>query len=406
MSQVQPEAIATRRAAIPRGIKTDGWPLFSYGFRPFFLCAGTWATLSLGLWLGHLILGWPLAADYGAANWHAHELLFGYTSAALAGFMLTAIPNWTGRLPVSGGPLMALVALWVAGRIAMLAHGFIGTVPAIMMEAAFLPVLGTIAAREVGAGQNWRNLHVVLGVGLLTLTNALFHFRAVSAEGTGLAYRAAIGVWLMLIMLIGGRLAVSFTHNWLARQGFSDMPKSFGRFDRLTILLTLAGLGIWVVWPDNAATATALAVAGSLQVIRFLRWRGWLAWREPLVWVLHTSYAFIPLGLFGLAGAANGWLGEVSALHLLTAGAIGSMTLAVMTRVTRGHTGRRLQASAVTLISYVSLALAALLRPLADLLPDHYDVLVSASGLLWLLTFLLFLGEHGPMLLMRRHQAA
>lgn len=391
-----------RRSAVPRGIKTDGWPILSYGFRPFFLGAGIWAIVAMALWLGNLILGWSVGGKYGAANWHAHELLFGYATAALAGFMLTAVPNWTGRLPVSGAPLLILVCLWVAGRIAMLSTSYIGLVPAVMIESTFLPLLGAIAAREVGAGHNWKNLHIVFGVGLLTLTNILFHLAAISQEPPGFAYRFSISIWLMLIMLIGGRLAVSFTHNWLARNGKAETPKSFGPFDRVAIVTTLVALGFWVVWPDDVLISLPLGVAGVLQSIRVWRWKGWLAWSEPLVWVLHTSYLFVPLGLFCLAAAATDWIGHVAALHTLTAGAIACMTLSVMSRVTRGHTGSPLSASLATLIAYIALIGAALARPFADLLPNHYATLISASGLLWFLAYVLFLTEYAPMLISKR----
>lgn len=393
-----------RRTGIPRGIKSDGWPILSYGFRPFFLGAGTWAVVAMALWLGHLILGWRLGGDYGAANWHAHELLFGYATAALAGFMLTAVPNWTGRLPVSGGPLLVLVCLWLAGRVAMLSMDLIGELPAVVIEAAFLPLLGTIAAREVGAGHNWRNLHIVFGVGLLTLANILFHLAAIAHQDPGFAYRFSISVWLMLIMLIGGRLAVSFTHNWLVRNGIAALPKSFGLYDRITIVLTLLALTSWSLWPDVPLIAFPLAAASMLQTIRVLRWKGWLAWREPLVWVLHTSYLFIPIGLLSLAASDMDWITSVAALHTLTAGAIANMTLSVMTRVTRGHTGRALTASLPTLIAYLALIGAAVSRPLADLIPDHYAILISASGLLWFMAFALFLVEHAPMLIFMRRQ--
>lgn len=356
----------------------------------------------MALWLGHLILGWSVGGEYGAANWHAHELLFGYAAAALAGFMLTAVPNWTGRLPVSGAPLLILVCLWVAGRIAMLSTSHIGLMPAVIIESAFLLLLGAITAREVGAGHNWKNLHIVFGVGLLTLTNILFHLAAISQETPGFAYRFSVSVWLMLIMLIGGRLAVSFTHNWLARNGRDETPKSFGAFDRVTIVVALVALGFWVVLPDEESTALPLATAGVLQAIRVWRWKGWLAWREPLVWVLHTSYSFVPLGLFCLAAVEMKWMGDVAALHILTAGAIACMTLSVMSRVTRGHTGRPLTASFTTLLTYFALIGAALSRPLADMLPTHYATLISTSGLLWFLAYVLFLAEYAPMLISKR----
>ncbi len=390
------------RKPVPRGVRSGGWPILSYGFRPFFLLAGVWAIAAMALWLGFLIAGWQFAGPYGALNWHAHELLFGYVSAALAGFMLTAIPNWTGRLPVAGLPLLALVLIWMAGRAAMLMTGQIGIWPAIAVEAAFLPVLAAVAAREVGSGQNWRNLHVVTGVGLLALANFMFHINVAGGGDTGLAYRLAILGWLMLITLIGGRLAVSFTHNWLSRRGVVARPESFGRYDRVAIVLTLGALVAWVMWPTGPVTASLCGLAALVQLGRLLRWRGWLAWREPLVWVLHTSYLFIPLGLASLTASGLGWIGPVTALHVLTVGAITNMTFAVMTRASRGHTGRPLAASAATAAAYLALIGSAIVRPLVDFLPGLYLEVLAASGLLWFLAFSIFIAEYGPMLVTRR----
>ena len=137
--------------AVPRGLATTGPVVFSYGFRPFFLGGGCWAAIAMALWILALMFGWPIGGDYGAAHWHAHEMLFGFTPAILAGFLLTAVPNWTGRLPVSGPPLMVLVAIWAAGRLAMLSPPVIGVTTAAVMDTLFLPSLLFVCAREVVA---------------------------------------------------------------------------------------------------------------------------------------------------------------------------------------------------------------------------------------------------------------
>lgn len=388
-----------RRGGIPRGLARSGPAVLSYGFRPFFLGAATLALVAMSTWIGALTLGWTPGGTYGALNWHAHEMLFGYTSAALAGFMLTAIPNWTGRLPVSGRPLAFLVGLWLAGRLAMALAGIIGLPFAIAIDAAFLPALGFIAAREIGAGQNWRNLHVVFALAILTAANLFFHFGVLTGGDTGAAYRLAISAWLMLISLIGGRLAVSFTRNWLSRRGETVFPASFAVFDRLTILTTALTLLLWTVWPESPVTGGLSLAAAGLNTIRLSRWRGWKAWREPLVLILHIAYAFIPLGLTAIAAAAFGLMNEISALHLLTVGAIANMTLAVMTRVSRGHTGHQLKASRATTIAYTCLILSALIRPLVDWAPEYFLQVLTVSAVLWIATYALFLIEYGPMLI-------
>ncbi len=399
IARVLPQAAA---GPIPRGIARTGPAILSYGFRPFFLGAGCWAVTAMSLWIGAIVWGWTPGGSYGALFWHGHEMLFGYTSAALAGFMLTAIPNWTGRLPVSGTPLLVLASVWLAGRLAMLMPDLIGTAPAAVIDALFFPLLGLIAAREIGAGQNWKNAHVVIALTVLTAANIWYHVSVITGGDTSPAYRLAIFVWIMLIALIGGRLGVSFTRNWLARSGETKLPASFGTFDKLAMLAALLALVSWIGFPDVIATGVLMLVAAALHIIRLWRWRGWRAWREPLVLVLHIAYAFIPLGLAALGAASFGLIAQVSALHLLTVGAIGNMTLAVMTRASRGHTGRPLKASRMTALAYACLVLAALVRPLVDLLPDLYVPVLSASASLWLAGFSFFLIEYAPMLITPR----
>lgn len=391
-----------RRGAIARGVATNGPAILSYGFRPFFLAAGVWAFVAMLLWVGAFALGLNPGGDYGSAHWHAHELLFGYTSAALAGFMLTAVPNWTGRLPVSGGPLLALVLVWLAGRLALLTPEEAWLLPAMLADALFLPVLGAIAAREIIAGRNWRNLPVIGVVTLLTCANVYFHWSVVTGDDTGLAYRLAISGWVMLISLFGGRLGVSFTRNWLARRGETQMPTSFGNLDRLSLAVSAATLALWIAAPEAMPTGFASLTAAGVVLARLSRWQGIRTWREPLVLVLHTSFLFIPLGFLAIGLSAFGVLSTVSALHLLTVGAIANMTVAVMTRATRGHTGRVLSASRITTAIYACLFLSALLRPVADLVPDLYLEVLELSALLWILAFGLFIVEHSPMLLRRR----
>jgi uncharacterized protein involved in response to NO len=392
------------RAGIPRGIARQGPAILSYGFRPFFLGAGVWAMLAMILWTGAIAAGWPIGGAYGAIHWHAHEMLFGYAGAALAGFMLTAIPNWTGRLPVSGTPLLVLVMLWLAGRLALLTPGEAALWPAIAVDLAFFPLLAAIAAREIGAGHNWKNLHVVAGLGLLTIANGWFHWAVIGGGDTGPAYRLAITVWLLLISLIGGRLAVSFTRNWLARKGDTRLPASFGRFDRIVLLFGLGAFGLWIAMPESPWTGVLAGTAAILHALRLGRWRGFAAWREPLVLVLHAAYGFLPLGLAAISAAAFGLIGPVTGLHVLTVGAIGTMTLAVMTRATRGHTGNPLTASPVTTLAYSALIAAAIMRFAVDFAPDAYLMVLTTSALLWLLAFGLFLAEYAPMLIRPRRQ--
>ncbi len=404
--------IARPAGGIPRGITADGIPLLSYGFRPFFLAAGAFAPLAMILWLGALIGGWEVGgSSYGPVAWHAHEMVFGYTAAALTGFLLTTIPNWTGRLPVAGAPLLAIVLLWLAGRIVMAAPDLLGQGSSAAIDGAFLPVILLMALREIIAGKNWRNLKIVAGLGALSAINIGTHVAIAVAWDPTVFHRAAIAVYICLIALVGGRIVPSFTRNWLAKAGARHLPAPLGRYDAVAMIVLVVAAVCWTVLPETPLIAGLTGVAAALHLVRLWRWRGLDALAEPMLLVLHVGYLFVPLGLAAVGLAALGALSMISALHLLTVGAIGIMTLAVMTRATMGHTGRPIQASKVTVAAFVAIAIAAAIRPVADLVPDHYIPLLAISGGAWILAFLLFCVDYAPMLLgpkptsVRRQQA-
>lgn len=387
---------------IPRGLSTTGPVLFSYGFRPFFLAAALWAIGAMALWIAALILRLDLAGDYGAAHWHAHEMLFGFSSAVLGGFLLTAIPNWTGRLPVSGRPLAALFGLWVIGRVALLSSGIIGLPVAAAVEALFLPVLLLICAREVIVGRKWKDLKVIGGLIILSAANIWFHLSVLGNLDVDAAARLAIGAYTMLIMIVGGRIVPSFTRNWLNKVGRTDFPVPYNRFDTAAILIGVAALAAWTFAPVHILTAAIAVIACAFHTVRLLRWHGSPTWPEKLLFVLHAAYAFVPLGFLAISAGAIELLSDYPVMHVLTVGVIAFMMLAVMTRATRGHTGRPLVGSALTSASYVAIAGAALIRPLAEVLPEHYHHLIALSGVLWIAAFVLFTLEYGPMLVRER----
>lgn len=397
--------VSKARKPVPRGIARSGPPVLSYGFRPFFLLAGIFAIAAMVGWIGALIAGWEIGGDYGMLNWHAHEMLFGYTSAALAGYMLTAIPNWTGRLPVSGLPLLGLVAVWLVGRLVMAVPGIIGLPLSMLVEACFLSLMAAIAATEIIAGKNWKNLKILAGLSALSLVNIAFHV-SVAFNGMALeASRAGVAIYVMLIAIVGGRIVPSFTRNWLAKAGSPRLPAPFGRFDIVATAWLLVALAVWVVFPETIVTACSAVGAAILHAVRLARWHGQRTVDEPLLLALHVGYAFIPLGMLSVALASLGWIANASALHVLTVGAIAGMTFAVMTRATLGHTGRALTASPRTSVAYLALTLSAVLRPFAELIPSQYHLLLSLSGACWLIAFGLFVLEFGPMLVSQRLKA-
>lgn len=387
---------------VPRGLSRTGPVLFSYGFRPFFLGGGVWAILAMALWIATITGHIELAGDYGAPNWHAHEMLFGFASAVLAGFLLTAVPNWTGRLPVSGKPLGALFALWCAGRIALLAVNEIGMVAAAVIDGLFLPALLLICTREIVAGRKWKDLKVLAALFALSLANGLYHIAIIGGDRDEAAIRLALAAYVVLVMIVGGRIVPSFTRNWLNKAGRTDFPVPFNRFDTAAILAGVAALAAWTTLPAHPATAGLAFAAAILHAIRLYRWRGWTTARERLLLVLHIAYGFIPLGLLAIGLAAFGWLEERSVLHLLSVGAVAGMMLAVMTRASLGHTGRTLKASRLTVASYAALIACALVRPLGEVFPDQSPTIYAASGLLWITAFGLFCLEYAPILAGKR----
>ena len=380
-----------------------GPALLALGFRPFFLFAGLWAPIELGLSLamirGHVVL--PTAFD--AVAWHVHEMLFGYVAAVFAGFLLTAIPNWTGRLPLRGLPLLALAVPWLAGRAAVATSGLIGAWPAAVIDVAFLLALAAVALREIAAGRNWRNLPIVGAAVLLALCNALSHAELMGlVESDGLAARLAIAVMISLIGLVGGRIVPSFTRNWLVKRGAARLPAAFGRFDRLTVAVTAMALLTWAAAPESLAGALLAAAAAALNLARLGRWRGLATGAEPLLWVMHLGYLWIPLGLALLA--LSHWLAAVpqsGAVHALTAGAIATMTMAVMSRATLGHSGRPLHAGAGLTAAYLLLTLAVVTRIAAALWSALQAPLLTVAATAWIAAFLFFMAICGPMLVTR-----
>lgn len=370
-----------------------GPALFSYGFRPLFLLASGFAALVVPLWMavwtGRVALGGP----FSPTDWHIHELLFGYASAVIAGFLFTAIPNWTGRMPTRGWPLMVLAALWMSGRFAVAGGLGLGPVAVMVLDCAFLALIGAMIAVEIVAGRNWSNLRVVVPVLIYLAANITFHLEAMQSGSAGVGRRLGFAMVVLLIGLIGGRIIPSFTRNWLAKRGPGPMPVPFGRFDGASLVLMLGALVAWVAVPEARLTGVALILAGVVQTLRLSRWRGWRVWRTALLLMLHLAYAFIPVGLLALGLAVLGWLPALVGLHLLGIGAIGGMTLAVMMRASLGHTGRELQAGPTLTLAFSCIAAAALVRVAVPSEPGLW-----AAAALWTLGFAIFVARLAPIL--------
>ncbi|PPQ26659.1 NnrS family protein [Rhodopila globiformis] len=389
---------------VPRLRPYQGPALFSYGFRPFFLAGAIWAALAILLWLPLFFGRMQIPMAFSPVDWHAHEMLYGYLPAIITGFLLTAIPNWTGRLPLNGNRLIVLALAWLAGRLAVLVSAPIGPVAAGVIDCLFLLLVAAATAREVIAGRNWKNLPPVGLVLAFFAGNVLFHVEAWQTGSADYARRIGIAAAIALVALIGGRVIPSFTRNWLARQAPGRLPVPFGGFDKAALAASGVALVAWVALPDFAVTAALLLVAGVLHAIRLARWAGERALRNALLLILHVAYAFIPLGFLLTAASilAPQAVTVSAAVHAWTAGAIGVMTLAMMTRVSLGHTGRDLAAGWLGCAIYAAVIVAAVARIGASLDMDAYATLLLVAGVAWIAAFGLFAIGYGPMLMRPR----
>lgn len=380
---------------IDRGAqRRSSWPVFQNAFRPFFLGGAVWAGLLVPVWLVEY-LGLPFPFAGSGVSGHAHEMVFGYLSAIVCGFALTAIPNWTGRAPVAGWRLALLFGLWGLGRVTgLLLPGPVATVT----DMAFLIVLAAVVFREIQAGRNWRNLPVAGLIASYALVHVAYHWSPTGSQ----AIKGGLAVACILIALIGGRIVPSFTRNWLSGRGnaaASRVVPPMMAYDKLSIGLLVISLAAWVLWPVSLLTGGPLILSGLVHGYRLFRWQGRETLAEPLMWSLHLGYAWLPVGLVllgaGLIGPAH--ISTSAGLHATSAGLIGSMTLAVMTRASLGHTGRERRANTATFWIYGLVHLGAALRVLAALLAND-PVLLATGAILWSASFMIFVLAYAPMM--------
>lgn len=378
--------------------------VFSYGFRPFFLAAALWGAAAIGLWVAILTTGLSIPTRFDPLAWHIHEMFFGFVLAAVAGFLLTAVATWTGRQPVRGAQLGALASLWLIGRIESLISQWLPVWLAISADIAFPLALTVVVGREIIAANNRRNFPIIVPLFVLTAADLLMDL---SMEGfgtlSGYGWRLALAAILILISVVGGRIIPSFTRNWLVARGEARLPELTAVIDRISLGVLHATLVAWVFFPTAYATGIALLVGAALNLWRLLRWRGIATRSETLLVVLHVGYGWLVLGVAALGFANVDTAFPLSAaVHALTVGAIGTMILAVMTRVSRGHTGRQLSADRATTLTYVLVILAAVVRISAALAVGVREDLLLAAAALWIAAFGLFALRYAPFLLRPR----
>jgi len=374
--------------------------LFNYGFRPFFLLAGVQAIFVMAVWLAVLHgVPWELAW-LAPVQWHTHEMIFGFVAAALAGFLLTAVASWTGQRGFAGPPLMVLVAVWLAGRIAMAPGLGVPQSLAAAVDLAFLPIVAIAVTPSLVRAGNVRNFPLIAFLLLLFCANLLFHAPGLSTrlgiQGTTLA----LDTILLMVVLVGGRVVPAFTGNALRSRHPDARVAPFGWVDRAALAAAAAVLLVDLTTPGGRLAGVVALLACVLHAWRLLRWRGWLTRDMPIAWVLHVAYAWIPIGL-GLKGLWLLWQLGIAAgwLHGLTAGAYATMILAVMTRAALGHTGRPLVAAKPIVAAYLLLTLAAVVRVFGPAVPaTTLQSTWTVAGILWIAAFMIYCAVYAPIL--------
>ncbi len=377
-------------------------PLWGRAFRPFFLGVGVYGFVVVAAWTAIWRGAIPAPAWLSPTWWHGHEMLFGLVAAAITGFLLTAAPVWTGRRALCGRALMAMFGLWALGRLAMLGAGHVPAGLVAAIDVAFLPLVAGVLVRTLWRTGQRRNYGIVVLVGVLALANAAVHAQALRfAEGSApRALRFTADLVVVLIVVIGGRITPGFTTNALIRLGVDARASSRPGLDRLAVASVAFLAAVDLVAPRGVASGTLAAAAGLVVAARMAGGLTLRTWRDPLVWAIHAGMAWVVVGLLLVAAGDLGrFVPATAGLHALTAGAMGSMILAVMTRVGLGHTGRPLVLPTGAVASYLLVHAGAAARVLAALAPDpaHAPLLILA-GLLWAAAFGLFALLYGSIL--------
>jgi uncharacterized protein involved in response to NO len=373
--------------------------LFSYGFRSNFLLAGLAGLLLVPLWALSFVIGTPLGTGWPPTLWHGHEMLFGFVTSAIAGFLLTSVPSWTGQKGFAGRPLIVLAILWLGARVLIASSALWPTWFTAVVDLAFLPVLAVLVARPLLRERN-RNTPLLAVLGLLWLSNVVFHV-ALSRGNPRLALHAlivGIDIVLILVTVIGGRIVPAFTTSALRQEGITNAVQSRPVFTVLAVaamvLVTVSDVG----WLDRPMAGLIAGVAACIQALRLLQWGTSRTLRYPIVWVLHVGYAWLPIGLALKAIALlRGSAFAAFWLHALTIGALTTMILAVMSRASLGHTGRPLKVHSLVTTAYLLLSAAAATRVFGcSAFGLNYPMVIAWSALFWTTAFAIFVGVYAP----------
>ncbi|MGB0900195.1 NnrS family protein [Halocynthiibacter sp.] len=371
------------------------------GFRILFLLAALWAAYVMMAWIGFWAAGTELPS--GAMlpqDWHVHSLLYGFAPAVLGGFLLTAIPNWTGTKMITGTPLALIATLWALGRVAIWLSGSLPLIIVILLDVSFLLALLIISARILIKSGNKKNMPV-LAIILLFLMGQVF-FDVISLAGGYASVtpgaKLSMSAIILLISLIGGRIVPAFTRNWLVKKGADDLPVMFSRFDKVVVGLSGVTLLSWVMTQANLITGLLMLITGALHLIRQGRWQGQQTGSALIVMMLHLAYLFIPLGfiLLGLSMTFPMSVPAMAGQHAWLSGAMGGMMLAVMTRASLGHSGRELRTTWREIFIYSMILIASSIRVIAAF--PSPDFLLHIAATAWILAFTGFAILYSPVL--------
>ena len=374
--------------------------LFEVGFRPFYLLAAAFAVAALPLWMGFYFNALPAGEYLVGISWHTHEMLFGFAPAVIAGFLLTAVRNWTGRDTPAGAALAGLAGLWLAARILILTGP-----PALAaaVDLAFLPLLAVATGIPIVRARNYRNLQIMAALLGLWLANLVFHsahLNIISPFLEWLGMLAALDVILLLLAIMAGRVIPAFIANAVP----AARPARHGVIEFLAIGSLLALLCIVVLnffnRPPAIIATVVLIIATAAHTIRLVLWQPWRAAGNPLLWMLPVAYLWVPVALLlRTLTALLPDFNQTMGIHALTVGAVGGLMLAMMTRTALGHTGRELKAGPVELSAFLLVQMGGLVRVFPNMIwPERYDAFLLISTVLWSLAFAVYLVGYGPIL--------
>lgn len=387
-----PLTTISEKVQVPAALQ--GWPVLRLGFRPFYLVTALLACVSVPLWVGAFLGYWQLRLEIAPLLWHAHEMLFGFAAGVIVGFLLTAVKAWTGLATPRGPLLGTLVLVWLAARVA----AFVAPYPVYAaLDVALLPAVALILLRVLVQAGNKRNIPLISLLLLMAAANLVFHLSAMGAIQVPAvdALYAELSLIIMVVSVMAGRVVPMFTKN-VTPGLVINMPR---KFELALLAVTALALALWVLAPAGAALAALSLLAAVLHAVRLWMWRPQVTLRRPILWVLHASYAWMPIGFVLLAAAQMGWVAYSLAVHAFAVGVIGGLIIGMLTRTARGHTGRPLQASRGEVVAYALVLLAAVLRVLVPALaPQWYAYALDAAGGLWALAFAIYLVIYTPWL--------